>query len=470
MAQDKDERPGIAARKPSETVEDVTRRTAATPGRPMPRGAEGAEDGTGVTAPPGRRRERYVIGRRAAGPQPFAPAAHSMDEVVGYLNRLENVEVVKRLSLGGARPFTADGGGADEVVVAKIEEDRAQWLRSVAPPHLIVERDAPLACADYLSVAMRSAPLGTLLPLRSVPTEVVFRVIGEREQPLARAMVVIDGAGLPVQALTDESGIARIAFFGGSIEDIRTLFVRAPANHWDRVVHAPRLSSGTNTVRLQPLSDFFPNFPNTRLLGWGLRLMDIDSARGRFTGSGVKIGLIDSGCDNSHPLLRHVTHGRDFIGPSGDTTSWTQDALSHGTHCAGIVNASGSGQGIAGCAPEAQLHVLKVIPGGRVSDLLAALDECIQRELDLIHIGVVIDGTSELVAQKLREMRDKGIACIAAAGNTGGPLAFPAMLPGVAAVAAVGKLKEFPADSSHAYSVSPQTIGSDGVFAASFRR
>jgi len=36
------------------------------------------------------------------------------------------------------------------------------------------------------------------------------------------------------------------------------------------------------------------------------------------------------------------------------------------------------------------------------------------------------------------------------------------------AVAAVGKLKEFPADSSHALSVVPQLIGSDDIFAASF--
>jgi len=37
----------------------------------------------------------------------------------------------------------------------------------------------------------------------------------------------------------------------------------------------------------------------------------------------------------------------------------------------------------------AELHVLKVHSGGRVSDLLAALDECIERELDLINISVV---------------------------------------------------------------------------------
>ena len=324
-----------------------------------------------------------------------------------------------------------------------------------------------LACADYLSIPTRVATIGTLLPLRSVATEVSIRVVGDRDQPLARATVVVEGEGLPAQALTDENGTARITFFGGSVEAIQRLFVRSAANHWDRLIPAPRLGSGTNTVRLRPLSELYPNFPSVRLVGWGLRLMGMDAGGGRFSGSGVRIGVIDSGCDNSHALLRHVTRGRDFTAGASDA-SWTHDLVSHGTHCAGVINASRTEQGISGCAPEAELHAFKVVPGGRVSDLLAALDECIERELDLINISVVSDGFSELVSQKLQEARQKGIACIAAAGNSGGPLAFPAMLPGVTAVAAVGKLREFPADSSHILSVVPQLIGAEGIFAAAF--
>jgi subtilisin family serine protease len=193
----------------------------------------------------------------------------------------------------------------------------------------------------------------------------------------------------------------------------------------------------------------------------------MDPIAGRSSGSGVRIGLIDSGCDNSHPLLRHVTQGKDFIA-GGTDTSWNQDVVSHGTHCAGIINAAATEQGVVGCAPAAELHVFKVIPEGRISDLLAALDECIERELDLINISVVSNGFSELVSQKLQEARQKGITCIVAAGNSGGPLLFPASLPGVLTIAAVGKLREFPPDSSHVLSVIPQLLGSDDIFAASF--
>ena len=72
-------------------------------------------------------------------------------------------------------------------------------------------------------------PIAALLPLRSIATDVTIRVIGERDQPLARATVIVDGGELPAQALTDETGTARITFFGGSIEAVRTLFISAAA-------------------------------------------------------------------------------------------------------------------------------------------------------------------------------------------------------------------------------------------------
>jgi len=470
MAQEKDDRPGIATRK-TDAGDDSMRRASGTAGRPGLRETAGGGNGGELAGTsPGTRRERYIIGTRTApdGQSLAGAPAHSMNEVVEYLGRQENVEVIKRLKLGSAQPFVAGGRGVSEVVVAKIEESKAQQLRSAAPPHLIIERDAPLWCADYLPISW-SMPFGTLLPLRPVTSEVAIRVIGERDQPLARAMVVIDGGGLPAQALTDDGGIARLTWFGGPIDAARAVFIRAASNHWDRVIAAPRLNAGsTNTFRLRPLSQSFANFPNERLLGWGQRLMGLDPAKDRVSGSGVRIGIIDSGCDNSHPLLRQVAQGKDFT-PGATDTSWTDDIVSHGTHCAGLIAASnGAEQGIFGCAPEAELHVFKVLPGGRVSDLLAAIDECIERELDLINVSVVCEGFSELLGQKLLEARHKGIACIVAAGNTGGPLAFPATLPGVIAVAAVGKLREFPADSSHALSVIPQLIGGDDTFAASF--
>ncbi len=236
MAQEREERPGAAIKKTSEAGDDSTRRTAGTQSRSAPR-----EPGSGAldASPPGSRRERYLIGTRTApGGLPFAHPQFSMDNVVEYLGHQENVEVLKRIKLGGTQPFMTDGRSVSEVVVAKIDEGKAQRLRAAAPPHLIIERDSLLACADYLSLPARIAPIGTLLPLRSIATEVSIRVIGERDQPLARATVVIEGNGLPAQALTDETGTARLTFFGGTVEAIQTLFI---SRIW-RACRQPRAS------------------------------------------------------------------------------------------------------------------------------------------------------------------------------------------------------------------------------------
>ena len=463
MAQDRDDRPSVSVvKKAGEGTEDNPKKVAGTVGRTAPREAVNGGNGGTASAGSATRRERYLIGIRDG------TGVQSMDTIVEYLRRQENVDVVRRIKLGGAQPFAAERGGANEVIVAKIDAGKAERLRAAAPPHLIIEHDALLHRADTLTLPAQAAAIGTMLPLRSVATEIAIRVLGERDQPLGKATVVLYGEGLPAQALTDDSGVARLTFFGGPVESVQALCINPAANHWDRFIVAPRLNaSGVNTVTVHPLSELFPGFPNERLLGWGQRLMHIEQTGARFTGSGVRIGIIDSGCDNSHPQLRHVTHGRDFTEGASDS-SWTEDVISHGTHCTGVIAAASTGQGVVGFAPEAQVHVLKVLPGGRVSDLLAALDECIEQELDIVNISAVSAEMSELVAQKLQEARQKGIACIAAAGNWGGTVGFPAILPTVMAVAAVGKLKEFPADSCHTHSVIPHLVGADGVFAASF--
>ena len=53
-----------------------------------------------------------------------------MAAALDYLGRQENVEIVRRIKLGGAQPFVAGGRGTNELVVAKIDEGKAQRLRT----------------------------------------------------------------------------------------------------------------------------------------------------------------------------------------------------------------------------------------------------------------------------------------------------------------------------------------------------
>jgi len=490
MAQDKDERTtgtgtagtGTGTGAPRKAVETEDKKAIAD--RATARTTGNGGPGQGVQA---SRRQQYLIAVRRLGPAMAGSQPQSIDAVVDYLSRQEGIEIVARMKPAGIQPFASDAASAQEIVVARMAEGKAESLQAAAQAQIIVEHDGPLSLTDGLSLPMRaSGGVGTVLPLSSVAGELALRIVGERDQPLARAAVVVYGPGFPIQAVTDEAGTARFSLFGGGAESVQALYVRPKANYWERLILAPELNEGSpTTIKLRPLAETFPNLAgelSERVVQWGQRLMRIDPP-GSLTGAGIRVGIIDSGCDNTHPALRHVVHGKDFTSRQSEgrpsegrpregrrsDNGWTDDVLGYGTHSAGLIAAvPGAGQGIAGCAPEAEVHAFKVFPGGRLSDLLAALDECIAREVDVVGISVGCNEGSELLDQKMHELRHKGIACVVAAATSGGPSQFPAVLPAVLAVGAVGKLREFPSDTWHAHAIVPELIGNGGVFPAAF--
>ncbi|MGD9878824.1 MAG: S8 family serine peptidase [Reyranella sp.] len=474
MAQDKDERTtGSGGRRAAE-AED---RKVVTD-RASPRVA--GESGNGQALQPGR--HQYVVALRA----PTLPIANlaprSPDAAAEFLKRQDGIEIVARLKTPGSHPGVDAG---QDAVLVRMTEDKAESLRAATQGQIVVEQDRPLSLADGARLPMPGA--STALPLTSVGGELSLRIVGERDQPLSRAAVVAFGPGIPVQAVTDDSGIARFSLFGSTADLVEAVYVRPKANCWEQLLVAPDLNgSGPATVRLRPLAESFPALAapapvagstpgpehRGRVVQWGQRLMRMDQ-RGILTGAGVRVAIIGSGCDNSHPALRHVIHGRDFTRRQNENgrsdAGWSDDVLGYGTHSTGLVGAvPGTGPGISGGAPGAELHAFKVFPGGRLSDLLAALDECMAREIDVVSLGVGSPDGSELLDRKLSELRHKGIACIVAAGTFGGPLQYPAVLQGVLAVGAVGRLGEFPPDTCHARTIMSAVIGNDGIFPAEF--
>jgi subtilisin family serine protease len=396
--------------------------------------------------------ERFMIAsRRLPG---FTPAS-----ATDLANALPDVKIVRRIQPRGLNAFSAGGPSSQtpEILVAEMDPARGAALQASAPPNVVVERDAFLRASDDF----RPFDFNGVMPIAAgVGVDVQLRVVGAGGKPLPKATVYVYGQGFPGQGVTNERGEVVVTVFGGPIETIQAIYVKPVADHWDRMLRAPALQAGAmNTVQLRPLTDSFNGFPQTGMIGWGQRLMKLDRLDASFTGAGVKIGIIDSGCDSAHPQLRHVTRGADLTN-GGDKTSWSNDQIGHGTHCAGIITAASDGgvAGIRGFAPKAEVHSLKVFPGGRFSDLIDALDECIERQLDVVNMSLGSGDPSELVTQKIAEARQNGVACIVAAGNSSGPVQFPGMLPTVLTVAALGKLEEFPSDSYHAQTVVPQLV------------
>jgi hypothetical protein len=220
-----------------------------------------------------------------------------------------------------------------------------------------------------------------------------------------------------------------------------------------------------NTFTLEPISP-----PDE--LDWGGKAMRFDRLPAECRGTGIKIALVDYGVATSHKQLAQIDHGIDVRG--GDGRSWSKDEVGHGTPCAGIIGAAasdaaqgmaqgttqGMARGIRGYAPEAELHVCRVPLDVRCSDLVAALDYCLQTGIDLVCLGFGCDRGSAIVEQRIAVAKQQGVGIIAAAGNTAGPVQFPACSPHVAAVGAIGEAGSFPEDS-------PQAAQAAAVAAAS---
>ena len=413
----------------------------------------------------------FLVSVRAAGN--LSPAARTLS-VLDALNAMPDVEIVGNIKPSGAAAFSAGpGASSGDVIVARTTQERGLALQAsaAATPDVIVEPNHRLIHLADLMPQLAGLPPTGLVAVAN--TTVQFRVVDQNGQALEKALVVMYGSGFPVNGQTDATGTVALKL-AGTIDSVQAIYVKPFANYWERFIWNPALNgAGVNTVSLQPLASFQPaDFSRNPFLGWGQKLMGLDqqTASG-LTGQGVRIGIIDSGCDNKHPALTHIQTGRDYtkLDAAGnpDQQTWTIDTMSHGTHCAGVI--AGNGQkGIRGFAPAAEVHILKLFEGGAFDSLIRALKYAIDNQIHVINCSLGSDQSSELVQSWMEQARQAGVAVVVAAGNSSGPVQFPASLPGVLTVSAVGQQGDFPADTYHAQTIMPNMIGVNGIFPAKF--
>lgn len=175
---------------------------------------------------------------------------------------------------------------------------------------------------------------------------------------------------------------------------------------------------------------------------WALELMGVPDAWSRSRGEGVVVAVVDTGVRLDHPdLVGNLLPGFDFV--DGDAVP--SDLAGHGTHVAGLAAADGA---VLGTAPGASLLPVRVLEGEGGGSAFAVARGVLWAaglltELPNPHPAQVINlslGTSaysEVLAEAVSRVLAAGVVVVAASGNTGGPVAFPAALPGVIAVTAV---------------------------------
>lgn len=122
---------------------------------------------------------------------------------------------------------------------------------------------------------------------------------------------------------------------------------------------------------------------------WGISAVGAD--RSPMDGSGVVVGVLDTGCDTTHEALRDkVVAAKSFVGPNATNVT---DSDGHGTHCAGTICGGAVGGHRIGVAPGARLVVAKVLGGngGGAGTILEAMQWAAQQGATILSMSLGID-------------------------------------------------------------------------------
>jgi subtilisin family serine protease len=179
-----------------------------------------------------------------------------------------------------------------------------------------------------------------------------------------------------------------------------------------------------------------------RPLQRNLDMMDVAGAHAWSRGEGVRVAVIDTGVDASHPdLAGRVIKQENFVDGSPNSRD------RHGTAVAGIIAAvENNSQGIVGVAPAARLHAMRACwPALRdearavcsTLTLAKALAAAIEARIDIINLSLT--GPADPLLTRLVEVGlRRGVVFVGATPPNSDGSAFPTGIPGVIGVDSAG--------------------------------
>lgn len=177
-----------------------------------------------------------------------------------------------------------------------------------------------------------------------------------------------------------------------------------------------------------------------QVLPWGIDRIDAELVwPGGNTADPVKVAVIDTGISKDHPDLKaNIKGGINIINP---LKSWNDDN-GHGSHVAGIIAALNNDLGVVGAGPAADLYAVKALNrngSGFLSDVISGIQWSVANGIKVINLSLGTSQNIQSMHDAVKAAHDVGVVVIAAAGNSGGAVIFPAAYPEVIAVGATDK-------------------------------
>lgn len=172
---------------------------------------------------------------------------------------------------------------------------------------------------------------------------------------------------------------------------------------------------------------------------WGIDRVEADLAWSTNNGNGVKVAIVDTGIDLTHPdLASNIKGGVNTI----NSRKSANDDNGHGTHVAGITAALNNSIGVVGVGPVASLYAVKVLDrngSGFLSDVIEGLEWAVTNGMQVVNMSLGTDSDIQSFHDAVVKVNQAGIVQVGAAGNDGAAVDFPGAYPEVIGVAAVQK-------------------------------
>ncbi|MBQ2940674.1 MAG: S8 family serine peptidase [Clostridia bacterium] len=173
---------------------------------------------------------------------------------------------------------------------------------------------------------------------------------------------------------------------------------------------------------------------------WDFRLINADYALDKgYTGDGVKVAVIDSGCNATGDLGENILEGYNLVTNTKDVT----DTVNHGTMVSAQIAAEMNYVGFRGVAPDAKIVPLKIFDDDSKKAKVSLVADAIKMaaddyDCDIINMSLGTGSDSETLKAAVQYAASKNVLMVAAMGNNGtDAYSYPAAYDGVIAVGAV---------------------------------
>lgn len=179
----------------------------------------------------------------------------------------------------------------------------------------------------------------------------------------------------------------------------------------------------------------------------GVELVQAPNLWDKSKGKGIKVAVLDTGCDVDHPDLQgRIIGGVNFTDDDNYNLEIYNDYNGHGTHVAGTIGAVENRLGVVGVAPEVSMIIVKVLNGagsGQYDWIINGINYALEQKVDIISMSL---GGSEDIKElhdAVKRAVENQILVVCAAGNEGDgldsteELGYPAAYNEVISVGAV---------------------------------